>query len=246
MRIDLIEKLILFMAGLAVVGVAGFVTFCSMLPGGLRSGIPRVVEVSALETQDWLDKQRRITGRAGAEPVQFQAGDTAFFKPATGGAPAAGGGSANAGGGQSGPAPTTDYFVSQGDVPQTEQVPGFPWLRQVPGVRYSQPQKVPDVLYRKYQSFEATWDLVQEGGGSFVNTNDGKTAYQVNWIDEQSYLATRVGLRPGDKVISVNGQPIGTSLGAGKAMYEQLKGERRFAVLIERNGSPMVLSFFVQ
>lgn len=244
MRIDLIEKLILFMAGLAVVGVAGFVTFCSMLPGGLRSGIPKVVEVSALETQDWLDKQRRLTGRAGAEPVKFEAGDTAFFKPAVA-APASQGGGGD-GGGKSGPAPTTDYFVVEGDVPQAEQVPGFPWLRQVPGVRYSQPQKVPDVLYRKYQSFEATWDLVQEGGGSFVNTDDGKTAYQVNWIDEQSYLATRVGLRPGDKVVSVNGQPIGTSLGAGKAMYEQLKGEKRFAVLIERGGSPMVLSFFVQ
>jgi hypothetical protein len=242
-RIELVEKLILFMAGLAVVGVAGFVTFCSMLPGGLRSGISKVVEDSALETQDWLDKQRRLTGRSGAEPVKFEAGDTAFFKPATA-APAAPGGST--GGEKSGPAPTTDYFVAEGDVPQAEQVPGFPWLRQVPGVRYSQPQKVPDVLYRKYQAFEATWDLVQEGGGSFVNTDDGKTAYQVNWIDEQSYLATRVGLRPGDKVISVNGQPIGTSLGAGKAMYEQLKGEKRFAVLIERGGSPMVLSFFVQ
>src|SRR5688572_8004819 len=58
-RIDLVEKLILFLAGLAVLAVAGFVTFCSLLPGGLRSGIPEVVEVSALTTQDWLDGQRR-------------------------------------------------------------------------------------------------------------------------------------------------------------------------------------------
>src|SRR5690606_14603933 len=144
------------------------------------------------------------------------------------------------------PTSRTDYFAVEGNVPVAEQIPGFPWLRRVPGVSYAQPQQVPEILYRKYQSFDATWDLVQEGGGSFTTTADGKTAYQVNWIDENSYLATRIGLRPGDKVISVNGQPIGTSLAAGKAMYEQLKNERRFAVLIERNGQPVVLSFFVQ
>lgn len=245
MRIDLFEKLVMFMAGLAVLGVGGFVTFCSMLPGGLRSGIPDVCEVSALATQDWLQEQRRRSGRGGVAAVDLAVGEIKYAaQPVVAAPPSAGSG------GPAAPAtpPTarTDYFEVGGNVPSSEQVPGFPWLRRVPGVNYAQPQQVPDILYRKYQSFEATWDLVQEGGGSFTTTNDGKQAYQVNWIDEQSYLATRVGLKPGDKVISVNGQPIGTSLGAGKAMYEQLKNERRFAVLIERNGQPVVLSFFVQ
>jgi hypothetical protein len=243
-RIDLIEKLILFLAGLAVLAVAGFVTFCSMLPGGLRSGIPKVVEDSALQTQDWLNAQRRRSGRGAAGPVTLAPGEVMYqaapAPPPSGGAPA--------GGGDSVPdAPTTTaYFEASGNVPQAEQVPGFPWLRRVPGVNYASPQQVPDVLYRKYQSFEETWDLVQEGGGKFVKTNDGKDAYEINWLEENSYLASRIGLRPGDRVVSVNGQPVGQSLGAGKAMFEQLKGERRFAVLIERQGSPMVLSFYVQ
>jgi len=46
--------------------------------------------------------------------------------------------------------------------------------------------------------------------------------------------------------VSVNGHPVGTGLGAAQALFEQLRSERRFAVLIERGGSPLVLSFFVQ
>lgn len=246
MRIDLFEKLVMFMAGLAVLAVGGFVTFCSMLPGGLRSGIPDVCEVSALATQDWLDAQRRRSGRSGGAQVKLEAGQIAFAAQPVVAAPPTPSADGKPPAPATPPTARSDYFEVGGNVPASEQIPGFPWLRRVPGVNYAQPQQVPDILYRKYQSFEATWDLVQEGGGSFTTTTDGKTAYQVNWIDEQSYLASRVGLKPGDKVISVNGQPIGTSLGAGKAMYEQLKGERRFAVLIERNGQPVVLSFFVQ
>lgn len=244
MRIDLFEKLVMFLAGLAVLGVGGFVTFCSMLPGGLRSGIPDVCETSALATQDWLQEQRRRSGRGGAASVKLEVGEIAFAAQPVPVAPPSAPGEPNAP--QPPPAARSDYFEVSGNVPTGEQIPGFPWLRRVPGVNYAQPQQVPDILYRKYQSFEATWDLVQQGGGSFTTTSDGKTAYQVNWLDEQSYLATRLGLKPGDKVISVNGQPLGTSMGAGKAMYEQLKNERRFAVLIERQGQPVVLSFFVQ
>lgn len=241
MRIDLIEKLILFLAGLAVLAVAGFVTFCSMLPGGLRSGIPKVVEVSALTTQDWLNAQRRRSGRGAQGPVVLNPGEVMYqATPAPVSAPGPDGKPGDA------PPTRTDYFEVSGNVPQTEQVPGFPWLRRVPGVNYASPQQVPDVLYRKYQSFEETWDLVQEGGGKFVKTADDKDAYEIAWLEDNSYLASRIGLRPGDKVVSVNGQPVGQSLGAGKAMFEQLKGERRFAVLIERAGSPMVLSFYVQ
>jgi hypothetical protein len=170
-RIDLIEKLVLFLAGLAVLAVAGFVTFCSMLPGGLRSGIPKVVEVSALNTQDWLNAQRRRSGRGAAGPVTLAPGEVMYQATP---APAGGGGGASGGGDDAGsPATPTAYFEASGNVPQAEQVPGFPWLRRVPGVNYASPQQVPDVLYRKYQSFEETWDLVQEGGGKFVKTNDG-------------------------------------------------------------------------
>ena len=47
-------------------------------------------------------------------------------------------------------------------------------------------------------------------------------------------------------MLAVNGRPIGKSLGAGKALFEELKHEKRFAVLIERGGQQTVLSFTVK
>ncbi len=189
---------------------------------------------------DWLENQRRR--RSGKPPAKVQ--EWVNVTP-----PAR-----QTSGGQSAAPKTKEevaevinqYFQTDGQIPKAEQVPGIPWLRRVPGVRkYARPKAVPQVLYRKYQSFKDAWDLVQEGGGEFVETDAG-TAYQINWIQDSSYLFTRIGLRPGDRVISVNGQPVGQSVGAGKAMYDNLRGEKRFAVLIERKGQKLVLSYFVQ
>ncbi len=240
MRIELFEKLVLVLAGGAIVAVGGLVVTLSVMP--LRSGIPKVVVDASLATQDWLQAQRRAKGTVkGPGMIQFdtplppapRAADAPPPKPGEKPAPVVAA------------AATGSYYEASGNIPPAEQVPGFPWLRRVPGVAYVQPQKVPDILYRRYQSFDETWTLVQEGGGEFTTTGKGETAYQVNWVDDQSYLYSRIGLRKGDKVISVNGQPIGTSLAAGKGLYEQMKGERRFAVLIERQGQPVVLSFYV-
>lgn len=241
MRIELLEKLVLALATLAVLAVGGLVVTLSILP--LRSGIPKVAVESSLATQDWLGRLRN--GGRPAGPAELMRFDTPLPppKPAADQPPPTPG--------QPAPPPTatasasTGYFEASGNIPPAEQVPGFPWLRRMPGVAYTQPQQVPDILYKRYQSFDETWTLVQEGGGEFTTTGKGETAYQVNWVDENSYLYSRLGLRRGDKVISVNGQPIGTSLTAGKALYEQLKGERRFAVMIERQGQPLVLSFYV-
>jgi hypothetical protein len=244
-RIDLVEKLVLVLAALAILAVGALVGVFSVLPP--QSGIPDVAVKAALDTQDWLQALRARNGRVAANvPGRLAVEATPLDQPVASSPPPKDGGPAPAAPTTlSQAATTTAYFEASGNVPVADQVPGFPWLRRQPGVAYAQPQPVPDVLYRKYQSFEDTWNLVQEGGGEFVSTNAGATAYQVNWIDQNSYLATRIGLKPGDKVISVNGQPVGTSLAAGQGMFEQLKGEHRFAVMIERDGRPLVLSFFV-
>lgn len=242
MRIDLIEKLILVKAGLAVAGVAGFVVFCSLLPGGIRSGVPKVCDDSANETQAWLEAQRRAAGRAGLPRVKVMPGEVAYPAAAAPVASPAPGPTASA----AAPVAATDYFQAAGDVPADERIANAPWLRRVPGVAYAEPQRVPELTYRRYQSFDDAVSAAQSGGGRFVSTAEGKTAYEVSWVDERSDLATRLGLRPGDRVLSVNGHPVGTGVGAAQALFEQLRAERRFAVLIERGGSPMVLSFFVQ
>jgi hypothetical protein len=239
-RIDLVEKLVLGLVPIALLGEGALVGLGSIAPLG-PAGIPDVAVDAALDTQDWL---RTLRARSAQGP-HARAGEIAL--PATPADPRS----------TSPTTPTTteephatstSYFVASSgaqDEDGERAFRDFPWLRRLPGVAYAQPQPVPEVLYRRYQSFEATWDLVQEGQGHFVSTSAGATAYQVDGLDSSSILATRIGLVAGDRIISVNGVPVGASLSAGQAMFEQLRGERRFAVLVEREGRPLVLSFFV-
>jgi len=246
--LGVLEKLNLVLTALALVAVGGGVTALSLMPGGLRSGFPEAMEGSIVATDAWLEGQRSRAGGSGlqldrdyvgrARPTGPQAAPT----PGRPGRPRP---QAPAETAQIVPETRTDYYAGNAPIPLEEQVPGIPWLRQMPGVRYKQPKRVPEVLYQKYQSFEDAWDLVQEGGGEFVETDLG-TAYQVNWVQQSSLLYTKIGLRPGDKVISVNGQPVGQSMAAGRAMYDQMRGESRFAVLVERQGQKVVLSYQVQ
>lgn len=241
MRIDLLEKLITFLTGLAVLGVAATVGLLSFMP--IRSGIPEEAVQAVTDVDNWLTAQRaaRNGGRVPNQNI-----------PMIAATPVAPGQAADGGTGPNGgPSPTkapSNYFNTQetAQLPPQEVVPGYPWLRKVPGVAYMPPQGVPKLVAQRFQSFDASWDLAQSGGGEFVTTEKGDNAYQINWVDQSSMLATKIGLQPGDKVISVNGQPIGTSVAAGKALYDQLKGESKFAVLVDRGGQQVVLSFFVR
>ncbi len=240
---DGLEWVTFALAGLTVAGVAAGVTLISLIPGGLRSGIEDSVINSAVATGQWLNEERN---RNGVKTVE---GDgTLYVEPmrvavaSTGGQPATPQQQQEAMQQITKEMPT-QYFGD--DIPPEEQVEHIPWLRKMPGVAYQRPKAIPEILYRKYQSFQDTWNVVQEGGGEFVETDAG-TAYQVNWVNEASLLYSKIGLRPGDKVIAVNGQPVGRSMDAGKAMFEQMKNERRFAVLIERQGRKTVLSYTVR
>jgi hypothetical protein len=243
-RIELIEKLILALTVLSILFVGATVTLFSIMPP--RSGIPDIAEESEFVTREWLDAvRRRRSGKAA--PIISKFGVELVDEPAS---VAAGGGAAS----QRTQAPATnqekkqaakDYWAGPGQtIPPDQRVAGIPWLRKMPGVTYAKPKKVSELLYRKYQSFEDSFKLAKQGGGQFVETASG-TAYQINWLDENSHLFSRVGIRKGDKVISVNGQPIGQSAAAGQAMFEAMKNERQFSVLIERKGQPLVLSYAV-
>jgi membrane-associated protease RseP (regulator of RpoE activity) len=246
MRIELLEKLVLVLAVISVLVVGGIVTLFSIIP--LRSGIPDVAIDSELATQDWLyDKRADVHGWQKPEDgvVMVIQGPQVPVGPSRRGAD---GVVVAANGVALPPPPTeyaTDYFNASDSAPSSGQViEGYPWLRQVEGVAYAQPQPVSPLLYRKYQTFEDAWNLSQEGFGGFVETEAG-TAYEVQGVDPNSLLATRMGLQPGDRVISINGRPISAGANAGKQLYDQLKDETRFAVLVERNNQQVVLSFYV-
>ncbi len=89
MRIELFEKLVLVLAGLAIVAVGGLVVTLSIMP--LRSGIPKVVVDASLATQDWLQAQRRQKGTVkGPGMIQFDTPLPAAPRPANAPPPAPG------------------------------------------------------------------------------------------------------------------------------------------------------------
>lgn len=101
-------------------------------------------------------------------------------------------------------------------------------------------QPVPEASQRESPSFEESLELAGQGGGKFVQTQDGEAAYQIEWLAEDGELTRHYGLRQGDRVISVNGQPVAE----GEDILDQLEsqGGGRYAVAIERGGSRLVLS----
>lgn len=243
MRIDVLEKLITILAGLAILLVAATVALLSFLPP-LRTGISADVAKACDDVSTWLEQQRAI--KQGRNPGAIGA-STVAVRPQEGQVQTATGETVAASSPKA-PSPK-EYFVSDasGGVSGPGEVfPEHPWIRRAPGVAYVAPKPVNRLLYQRYQSFEASFSEAQSGGGEFVTTESGENAYQVNWVDPNSMLAQKLGLQPGDKVISVNNQPVGTSVEAGRQLYGQLKNETKFAVLVDRAGQKMVLSFFVR
>lgn len=236
MRLDLIERLIFGVAMLTVVAVGASVAAVSVLfPGGIRSGISDGAVKADQATLDWLQQLRIRKGSGPAfqdfyVPAPKEAGlakgtdgkpkDAAAFKKAI-------------------TKVVANTAPSQAPLKKSEAVPHTPWLRQVPGVRYKPRRVVSRLMYQKFQSFQDAFGEAQSGGGEFVETDHG-TAYQLNWANKDSQI-TKLGLQQGDQVLAVNGQPLGKSVGAGKELYERLKGESRFSVLVLRKGNKMVI-----
>ena len=237
MRIELLEKVVTVFAVVAIVIVATMVgVFSFVIPRS--SGISAEEANADQEVIDWLAMARRIANGQPATPVNIQ--------PIFVSAPAAGGvavkpGQPNA---PATPPPALPPGVSNvakpGEtIPVDQQVPGIPWLRQQPGVSYYQPQEISNVQYQRLQGFDEAFQAAQAGAGEFVN---GK--YKITWVDPNNGLAQKVGLQPGDQIISVNGLPVGNSFNANRQLYDSLKGQHQFAVLVNRGGQNVMLSFY--
>lgn len=93
------------------------------------------------------------------------------------------------------------------------------WLKREPGAIYQPASE--DVLYRKAQTFDETWS--------------------VTVVDEASELNRRVGLRAGDRIISIDGRPVGVSDASRR--FKEANGPMR--VVIERDGERHELTFRV-
>ena len=111
-----------------------------------------------------------------------------------------------------------------------------------PGVTVANtPVVIPESMASKYQHFEDVVQLGMTAYGEDVTLPDGSTGFQLQEIQEDSALATRLGFQAGDTIISVNGYPA--SKGNARQLYDALKNERTFNVVVLRAGQQQTLTF---
>ena len=232
---ELLEKLVSVVAVIVIVLVAALVGVFSFVIQQ-SSGISHEEEVAAIAVDDWLGEARQASAGQHLSKVIVQAGPVGAAVATPNGQKPGGTAPKPAQPGQ-----PDNYIANEGEqIPVNEQVPGVPWLRRQEGVTYMRPESVPQVVAERYKGFDEAWQAAQQGAGEFV---DGK--YKINWVDPNSLLATKVGLQPGDQIVSVNARPVGNTFGANPQLYYSLKGSKQFAVKVLRNGQDVVLSFFV-
>lgn len=252
-----VERLIIVLTSLLVLAAGAGVAFVTYVP--VRTGIYKEQPAIDYKVGRWLAKKR---GRpVGGQLVHVEAnkprpGRQGVARASSKGA-AAGLASKRPAGARAGrvaardafpaseSAYAVDYFADGVAFPKQEQVPGIPWIRREPGVRYYSPDRIPASLYRRYQSVEAAVDLMKETRGKFEVGPKGST-FMLNGLAKDSYLGSIAGLKAGDRLISVNGIRIkGTGLSAAKAIYAKVKNARHFAVKVIRQGQPTMLTFTV-
>ena len=81
-------------------------------------------------------------------------------------------------------------------------------------------------------------------GGVKLVAEDSPIRAELTFLEEGSFLAER-GLKPGDKIISVNGQPVGTTAEAGTDLYERLAAEREVVIQVQRGGERFFIRYTV-
>src|SRR5688572_3105291 len=147
-----------------------------------------------------------------------------------------------------------------GRAPQRPPQPGpaaQPWQppQQQPGpaaqpynpgttIGVPQPVYIPNSMAEKYKHFEDVVDLGMTAYGEDVTLADGSQAFQLHEIAEDSPLSTRLGFQPGDTIISVNGYPA--SKGNARQLYETLKSDKTFNVVIQRGGQQQTMTYHIQ
>ncbi len=185
-------------------------------------------------------------GRLNPTKVRFQ-------PPAPGRVPTPAGPASFApqsGGGRAGdPAGTTrkPKVVDGKPVPGApdEHQPPPPFPPGGPGIVVGDQEVVlPQSMVDKYKHFEDIVDLGMSAYGEDVTLADGTTAFSMKEIAEDSPLSTRLGFQPGDVVISVNGFPA--SKGEARGLYDKLRNDRTFNVVIERQGQRMTMTYRIQ
>ena len=211
--IALLEKLVWIFAGLSVTVVVVFV-----ITGPLKS---EITKETMMEQYYIANPHKRPGSKVAAPgPIQRQS-----FGPATTQAPR-----------PATPAPAPGQPAAPQPNPYTN--PASPYS---PGVVVAAPVFLPEAMVQKYQHWEDVYDLSMTAYGEDYTMPDGSVVFELKEINEDSPLGTMLDFKPRDRIISINGYAANKA--NGRQLYETLKNENTWSVLIERNGQQQSLTF---
>jgi sulfur carrier protein ThiS len=226
--LDIFEKLLWVLTALVIVGVIGLAVY------GPKSTI---------RDEDWMWEFAQMNAAASARPnVALPGSRGRTFTPGAPGAPRAAASGAQAPGQAQSPGGNgaSPYADPRSGSPATHLQQGGQYVE---GVYQAPPVYLPSSMRRKYSKFQDLVDLGQTAS-SFATEVDGQDAVQLEWIDERSPLSSHLGLQPGDVIVSVNGRPA--SRQHARQLYEELRHERDFEILVIRNSQRMTLNYSVR
>ncbi|MBI4576876.1 MAG: hypothetical protein HY722_11495, partial [Planctomycetes bacterium] len=114
------------------------------------------------------------------------------------------------------------------------------------GGRIDEPYELSEDIATKYRdSFQDLMDLLQEASSRFVQDAQGNLHVQITGIDEESIIGSKLHLEAQDIIKSVNGFRVDNPEQAMQ-LYNTLRHESEFIVVIERNGREVVRYYRVR
>lgn len=114
--------------------------------------------------------------------------------------------------------------------------------RPLPGLEYAPSKTMPKALAEEYTRLADDLDRARERNPE----NDVyRKGFSLPWLDPNNRFAQGLGLRASDKVLSVHGQPAGKPISLNEEAIRRLEQDKGFAVLVERDGKQLVLSYRV-
>ncbi|HVY60717.1 MAG TPA: hypothetical protein VHF22_03645 [Planctomycetota bacterium] len=118
-----------------------------------------------------------------------------------------------------------------------------PAPRAIPGDPAAAAEAVvlPPEVREKYRHFEDVVDVARSGSGAPVTLDDGAAAWRIDDLAETSPLRTVLGLAAGDVLVSLNGLSLERE--RARAIYDALRSERRFELVILRDGARRTIAF---
>jgi hypothetical protein len=140
-------------------------------------------------------------------------------------------------GGGEGPKPDLDRPDGQRETVYVEPPP------LTPGVQPT--VYIGSDAVEKYRHFDDAMSVVADIPSEEIDYG-GQPALRLPELPEGHPLAVNLGLQNGDIIVSVNERPVSKDMGNARQLFEELKNERTFRVVIDRNGQRFTVPYEVR